>query len=138
MHFQTESEQRRQGWCMELCLVATMVLAASCDRGASTRADQRGATVGPFKVADVHVRTGEARLMFQYRTQTASGDCKAQVGEMPNVWDQLVKAGLTDSHVEHVILFPEDPSGQSVGFEFTKTASGWSAEAPCSVTIPGK
>ena len=42
-----------------------------------------------------------------------------------------MKARLTDSVLRRVVLFPEDPSGQSVSFEFTKNASGrWSPRRP--------
>ena len=54
--------------------------------------------------------------MFQYHTQTPTADCEAQAVELPKVWDLVVKAHLTDSQVQEVVLFPEDPSLQSVTF----------------------
>jgi hypothetical protein len=97
--------------------------------------NQRRVPAEPVKIDDVRVRTVDSGLMFQYRTQRPSADCKAQAEELPKVRDLMVKARLTDSHVQRVILFPEDPSHQSVSFEFTRSASGWSTAAPCPITI---
>ena len=114
---------------MRWCLMATIVLAAlaaACDRPAV------------MKIEDVHVNANSSRLIFNYRTQTPTGDCKAQAAEMPKVWDLIVKSRLQDSSVPVVVLFPEDPSGQSVGFEFTKGESGWSSPGPCLTIIPAR
>jgi len=91
-----------------------------------------------MKIEDVHVNANSSRVIFNYRTQTPTGDCKAQAVEMPKVWDLAVKTRLRDSDVPRVVLFPEDPSGQSVGFEFTKGESGCSSPGPCPTTIPAK
>jgi hypothetical protein len=56
---------------------------------------------------------------------------------MPKVWDQLVEPHARNASLQSVTLIPEDPSGVSVSFEFTKGASGqWAALAPCSISIP--
>lgn len=99
--------------------------------------DQASGPAVSAKIADVDIRTVDSSLIVQYRTQTSIRDCKAQVVEMPAVWNQLVKAVLQDSKVQRVVLFPEDASRQSVSVTFTKNASGqWTAVAACSVTIP--
>jgi len=108
------------GWS----LITTIALAAACDR------------LAPVKIEDVHVRATNSQLVFQYRTQTPTADCEAQAVELPKVWDLVVKAHLTDSQVQEVVLFPEDPSLQSVTFVFTKSASGWASSGPCPTTIP--
>ena len=109
------------------CVIATIVLAAACGRSPS------------FQIDDVHLDAIASGLFFNYRTQSPSGDCKVQAAEMPKVWTLVVKEHVTDSRVRRVILIPEDPSGQSVGFEFIKRTSGWSTEgAPCSISIPDR
>jgi hypothetical protein len=101
-----------RGWqSMRWCVIATIVIAVACNRPAA------------MKIEDVHVSANSSRFIFHYRTQTPTGDCKAQAAEMPKVW---------------VILFPEDPSGQSVAFVFDKSESGWSSPGPCPTTIPAK
>jgi len=85
----------------------------------------------------VYIRDMDSGLIFQYRTHSSSTDCKAQAREMPKVWDRIVKAPLKSSHVQRVILFPEDDSGRSVSMEFTERPSGeWSAAAPRAILIP--
>jgi hypothetical protein len=128
MHFQRPS--------MLWCVLATVVLAAACDRAASPRGDQRGVPTQALKIDDVKLKVVDSELTFFYRTRTSTGDCKAQAAEMPKVWDLLVKAHLRDSHVQRVILFPQDPSGQSVTFVIEKSASEWSSSGPCPITIP--
>jgi hypothetical protein len=120
---------------MPPCVLA-MVLFVACDRAAPTRGDQRGVMPEALKIDDVQINAVDSGLIFQYRTRTSSGDCKAQAVEMPKVWDQVVKARLTDSRLQRVFLVPHDPSGQSVSLAFTKSASRWSSAAPCSITIP--
>jgi hypothetical protein len=136
MHFEARCGRSGRRPSMHWCVLATVVLATACDRAAPTRENQRGVPAEAIKIDDVHIRAVESGLMFQYRTRTSSGDCRAQAVEMPKVWDLVVKARLKDSRVQRVILFPEDPSGQSVSFEFTKSVSRWSSAAPCSIAIP--
>ena len=130
---------RRRGNRGGLCfVVATMVLVTACGRAASVSEGQRNVPAEPVKIDAVDIRAVDSRMVVHYRTPASSGDCKAQAAEMPKVWDQIVKSRLRDTSVQRVVLFPEDASGQSVGFEFTKSASGqWSVAAPCSIRIPG-
>jgi hypothetical protein len=109
-------------------LIATIALAAACQRPPA------------FKIDDVRIYDRTSGPFIHYRTLSPSGDCTAQAAEMPKVWDLIVKERLAaDSHVQRVVLMPEDPTGQSVGFEFIKGASGWATEnAPCSFGIPGR
>jgi hypothetical protein len=121
---------------MHWCVLVTVVLAAACHRAAPVGGDQRGVPAEAIKIDDVHITDEDSELIVQYRTRTSSRDCKAQAVEMPKVWDLVVKAHLTDSHVQRVVLVPEDPSGQSVSFGFNKSASEWSSPGPCPTTIP--
>lgn len=90
-----------------------------------------------MKIDDVRTTVGNDGLMFQYRTRTSSRDCEAQRAEMPRVWNLVVNARLASSHAQSVTLVPEDPSGLSVSFQFTKSPTGeWAAAAPCSIGIP--
>jgi hypothetical protein len=109
-----------RGW-----LIAIIFLAAACDRAPVLKIDH--VSVHPSALGG---------LVFNYQTSTPSADCKAQIAEFPKVWDLVVKPHLTDSHLERVILFPEDPSGQSVSFEFTKSGPGWESPGPCPASIP--
>jgi hypothetical protein len=119
-----------------LGVVATLVLALACNQATSVERGEPTVTANTFKVDDLHITADDSGLMFQYRTSSSSTDCKAQAADAPKVWDLVVRPRLNDSHVQRVILFPEDQSGTSVSFEFTKSASGqWSAAAPCSIAI---
>jgi hypothetical protein len=115
-----------------------MILAGACERGASEGGRQRSGPPDVIKIEAVDIRLMDSGLLIvQYRTRTSIQDCKAQAVEMPGVWDLFVKARLTDSAVQRVVLSPEDASGRSVTTEFTKRESGqWSALVPCSITIP--
>jgi hypothetical protein len=111
--------------------LVVVVALTGCDRPASIRGDR------PVTIDDLRIsKTDSSRLLFQYRTPTPTADCKAQEMELPKVWDLVVKSHLSDHSDQPIVLFPEDRSGQSVSFEFTKTASGWSSEGPCPTTIP--
>src|SRR5215475_5698945 len=77
-------------------LIATIALAAACDRPA------------PMKIDDVHVRVRNSQLMFQYHTQTPTADCEAQAVELPKVWDLVVKAHLTDSQVQEALCVQQE------------------------------
>jgi hypothetical protein len=120
-----------------MCLaIASMVLASACGRAASVKEGQR-VPAQAIKIDDVHFRMIDSELTVQYRTPTPSRDCKAQAAEMPKVWEMVVKDRLRDSPAERVVLSPEDGSGQSLGIQFAKNASGqWSAAAPCLISIP--
>jgi hypothetical protein len=127
-----------RGSSLTLCVVllATSVVMA-CGRGAHVDDQQRGAHGAPVDIDDVDIKVVNSRLFVQYRTPTPIRDCEAQAEEMPRVWNLVVKVRLADPTVKNVVLFPEDPSGQSVTMAFSKNASGrWSAVAPCSITIP--
>jgi len=108
-------------------LIATIALAAACVRAPA------------FKIDNVHIDDRTDGPFINYHTLSPSGDCTVQAAEMPKVWDLIVKGHIADSHVQRVVLIPEDPTGQSVGFEFIKSGSGWSTEnAPCSFDIPSR
>jgi hypothetical protein len=116
-------------------VITSTALVVSCGRETSID-DQHKVSAEPMKIDDVRITEGNP-LIFQYRTRTSSRDCEAQAAEMPKVWNLLVNARLSGSHAQSVLLFPEDASGLSVSFEFTKSPSGqWSAAAPCSISIP--
>ncbi len=118
-------------------VIATLLLGLACNQATSVEQGEPAVTANAFKIDDLRITVDHSGLMFQYRTSSSSTDCKAQAAEMPKVWDSVVRPRLRDSHVERVILFPEDKSGTSVGMEFTKSASGrWAAAAPCSIAIP--
>ena len=107
---------------------------------------QSPATVESVKRTDIvevsHERVG---LVVHYRTHSSLRDCAAQVEEMPQVWEMVVKERLNDPAITRVVLFPEETSGQSVGFAFSKDSTenwkdsteNWGAAAPCSITISG-
>ena len=117
--------------------VIALVLALGCNQATSVERGEPTVTANTFKVDDLHITADDSGLIIQYRTSSSSTDCKAQAADAPKVWDLVVRPRLSDSHVKRVILFPEDQSGTSVSFEFTKPASGqWSAAAPCSIAIP--
>jgi hypothetical protein len=138
MHSQTVSSIDWLKWLLISSVLGTAFLIVACDRTASHNQNQT-ARADVVKIEDVTITAKDLELMVQYRTQTPSGDCKAQAAEMPKVWDQVVKARLNGSRVERVTLFPEDPSLQSVSYHFTKNASGqWTAVAPCSFGIPAR
>jgi hypothetical protein len=125
------------GFVRWLGVIATAVLALACNQATSVERGEPTVTANTFKVDDLHITADDSGLIIQYRTSSSSTDCKAQAADAPKVWDLVVKPRLSDSHAERVILFPEDQSGTSVSFEFTKRASGqWSAAAPCSIAIP--
>jgi hypothetical protein len=71
------------------CVIAALVLAGACSRGASEGGDQRGVPPDAIKIDDVYVDSRASGLIVHYRTRTSSGDCKAQAAEMPRVWDLL-------------------------------------------------
>jgi hypothetical protein len=127
------TDRMRQAHC---CVVAAITLLVACGPEATPDGQRRGPPEA-MKIDDVRITDGESGLMFQYHTRTSSRDCDAQAAEMPTVWKLVVDSRLSPSHPQRVILVPEDPSGWSVGFEFTKSASGqWSAAAPCRIGIP--
>ena len=133
-----DSRKSRRRLLTTWCVMTTTVLAVGCGQSTSVGGDHRAGPGESVKVDDVTIRPTDSGLMIQYRTRISSRDCNAQAAEMPEVWNQVVKARLTDSVLRRVVLFPEDPSGQSVSFEFTKNASGrWSASGPCVISIPG-
>ncbi len=118
-----------------VCIVSVMIFVAGCDR-APQLAEQRRVPAGPLSVSEVKVREEGTSLTVQYHTPTPSADCAAQAAEMPGVWALVVRPRLSVSSVRRVVMFPEDASGQSVSFEFTKGGSGlWSAAAPCPIKI---
>jgi hypothetical protein len=85
---------------------------------------------------DVRVLAEDDDPYFFYKTRISLRDCGAQRTEMPLVWHEHVRGRLKDGHWTHVTLFPEEPSGASASFTFTRRASGeWRADAPCLVTI---
>jgi hypothetical protein len=117
-------------------VIASGALVVACGRE-GTIDPQGKAPTEAMKIDDVRISDGDPGLIFQYRTRTSSMDCEAQRAEMPKVWNLVVNRRLRGSNPERVILFPADPSGVSVSFEFTKSGSGqWSAAAPCRISIP--
>jgi hypothetical protein len=117
--------RRCRGWSAVWCVIGTLAAVTGCG----------GAPAENAKISDVLTSHTDSRLMFRYRTESSSEDCRVQAAEMPKVWDQLMKPYARNSNVQSVTLMPEDPSGVSVSFEFTKGPSGqWAAMAPCSIT----
>lgn len=125
-----------RGWTAWF-VIGTLVAVTACDRGTAGSPARGSAPAENAGISDVRTSHTDSRLMFQYRTQSSSEDCKAQAAEMPKVWDQIMKPHARNSNVHSVTLVPADPSGVSVSFEFTKSSSGqWAAMAPCSISIP--
>ena len=119
------------------CVILMALIGGGCSRTPSVVGDQAAAPADAVKIDDVHVSTTDSGFIVQYRTRTSAADCRAQAAEMPKVWNQVVKPRLKESAPQRVVLFPEDPTSQSVSFGFIKGASGqWVAKAPCSITIP--
>ena len=107
------------------------VVTMACGGGSSMHRGDSASTI-----EHVHVRTVESDLIVHYRTPTAVRDCKAQATEMPKVWDLVLKNRLTGSSAQKVILFPENPSGESVSTAFVKSADGrWVSTAFCGSII---
>jgi hypothetical protein len=137
MHYYASRGQSGRRLPTPWLVVATIVLAAACERAASVRRHQQSAPGEVIKIDDVQIRDVDSGISVHYRTSTSIRDCGTQTAEMPKVWELVVKARLAESPVQRVILFPEDASGQSVSIEFTKSASGkWTAGVPCSIRIP--
>jgi hypothetical protein len=137
MGFQGFPERIGRRLFTQWSVIATMVLAGACGRGASEDGDQPSRPADATKIDDVSVDVSASGLIVHYRTRTSTRDCNAQTVEMPRVWELVVKPRLANSAVPRVILFPEDASGQSLGVAFTENASGkWAASAPCSISIP--
>jgi hypothetical protein len=135
MQFENRRHPRRRGWQAGWLAIAAIIAAASCNQR-GTQASDKGDTQTP-KITDVLTTHTGSQLIFQYRTQSSTEDCKAQAAEMPKIWNQLMKPYARNPNVQSVILFPADPSGVSVSFEFGKTTSGqWAAMAPCPISIP--
>ena len=121
--------ERRPGLAVAAVVGATM-LASACDRAAPAGGEA-------LNIEKVDISSIDSGIYVLYRTTTPTRDCNAQGAEMPRVWKRIVKARLNDSSIRRVILFPEDTSGHSVSFEFTKDASGqWSSVGPCPTRIP--
>ena len=114
----------------------SIILAVACSRDVPIGGNQSQVLRTVVKLEDIVEVTNERS---ELGTRTSIRDGKAQSSEMPQVWDLVVRGRLKESAVTHVILFPEDTSGQSLGMVFTKNESGeWSASAPYSISIPAK
>ena len=139
MHYDASSGQSGRRLFTQWLVVATIALAAACERAASVRGDQQSVPGEAIKIDDVNIRDVDSGISVHYRTSTSIRDCGAQAAEMRKVWELVVKTRLAESPVQRVVLFPEDTSGQSVSIEFTKSASGeWTAGVPCSIRIPAR
>ena len=81
----------------------------------------------------------EAGVTAFYKTPTLLTDCPAQAAEMTTLWRMVVEPKLQGTHWSTLTLFPEEPSGRSASFTFTRDASGdWRADGPCRVRIPAE
>jgi len=93
-------------------------------------------SASPVQVEDVHVTGTDSDVMVFYRTRTSIRDQEAQTGEIPKVWNAVVRPRLKAS-ATRVVMVPEDASGTSVSFAFTNSGDGeWTAHAPWRVVIP--
>ena len=96
------------------------------------------ASAPPVNVEDVHITGTDSDFVVFYRTRTSIRDQEAQMAEIPKVWNIVVRPRLKPS-TTRVTMVPEEPSGTSVSFAFTKSVGGgWTALAPWKVVIPAK
>ena len=125
---------------VRFCFTVTLMLAVGCGQSSSVGGENSQGVDNRVQVKDIVAITAESSdLIVQYRTRTSIRDCKAQASQMPEVWNLIVRTRLKDNAFQRVILFPQDPTGESASFAFTKNATGhWSASAPCSIRIPAE
>jgi hypothetical protein len=127
-----------RGLMMRCCVAATVSLAVACGGDVLSNGSEAKPPAS-FKREDItSVTQRGADLIVDYRTRTSLRDCKPQTAEMTQVWDLVVRERLSDAALTRVILSPEENSGLSVAFSFTKAPSTtqWSASAPCAIDIP--
>lgn len=115
-------------------LVIVAILLTACGRPSAGRQQEAGLPAA-VSVDNVEIRGTDADFMVFYRTRTSVRDEKAQTGEIPSVWNTVVRPRLTASTMR-VIMVPEDSSRVSVSLAFSKSAEGeWIAQAPWKIVI---
>jgi hypothetical protein len=112
-------------------LLAACLLAASC-RSAPREAEPPPNDTVQF----IKWLTDDTSATAFYKTRVALTDCATQATEMTALWGVVVRPKLQGTRWSTITLWPEEPSGRSASFIFTRDASGaWRAAAPCLVTI---
>lgn len=135
-HPVTRVERRLLQFLRHGCVILTAVLVIACGRESSVNGHRRTESAAPVNVEDVQIMGTDSEFTVFYSTRTSIRDQQAQVEEIPRVWNAVVRPRLKTSTTQ-VIMFPEDPSGTSVSFGFTRSADGrWIALAPWKIVIP--
>lgn len=110
-------------------ILAAVILAqvASCS-GTAARPGDQSTRQPDIRLKDGRVLTevalemddADQSLTLFYRTKVSLSECQGAQAEVREVWSQTLQSEADKRKARRVTVFPEDPSGRSQSFRFTR------------------